>query len=67
MATSGVMTGTAANIIAVGFINSQAGGFYWLYGLANRLFPLAIVGMTISFYWIKIILFLKEKWILKVH
>lgn len=26
LATSGVMTGTAANIIAVGFINSQAGG-----------------------------------------
>ncbi|HCH51589.1 MAG TPA: permease [Proteus sp.] len=50
LATSGVMTGTAANIIAVGFINSQAGGSIGYMDWLIASFPLAIVGMTISFF-----------------
>lgn len=50
LATFGVMTATAGNIIAVGFINSQAGGHIgyvqWL--LASM--PCAIVTMAIVFF-----------------
>ncbi|SCM82983.1 Transporter, DASS family [uncultured Sporomusa sp.] len=50
LATSGVMTATAGNIIAVGFINSQAGGnigyMQWL--LASM--PTAIITMIIVFF-----------------
>ena len=50
LATSGVMTATAGNIIAVGFINSQAGGnigyMQWL--LASM--PTAIITMAIVFF-----------------
>jgi anion transporter len=49
IATSGVMTGTAANIIAVGFINSQAGGSIGYMDWLIASFPIAIVGMTLSF------------------
>ncbi|RJX38686.1 DASS family sodium-coupled anion symporter [Paenibacillus pinisoli] len=50
LATSGVMTATAGNIIAVGFINDQAGGnigyMDWL--LASM--PTAIITMTLTFF-----------------
>lgn len=49
LATSGVMTGTAANIIAVGFINSQAGGSIGYMDWLIASFPLAIISMTLSF------------------
>ncbi len=50
LATSGVMTATAGNIIAVGFINSQAGGHigYMQWLLASM--PTAIVTMVIIFF-----------------
>lgn len=49
LATSGVMTATAGNIIAVGFINSQAGGHigYMQWLLASM--PAAIITMGIVF------------------
>ncbi|QXD01086.1 Sodium-dependent transporter (plasmid) [Klebsiella sp. PL-2018] len=50
IATSGVMTGTAANIIAVGFINSQAGGSISYIDWLVASFPLAILGMVITFF-----------------
>lgn len=50
LATSGVMTGTAANIIAVGFINSQAGGSIGYIDWLIASFPLALIGMTLSFF-----------------
>ncbi|OXX69247.1 permease [Vibrio sp. V19_P1S1T109] len=50
LATSGVMTGTAANIIAVGFINSQAGGTVGYMDWLTAAFPLAILGMVIAFF-----------------
>lgn len=37
IATSGVMTATAANIIAVGFINGTSRWLYRIYGLARGL------------------------------
>ncbi|MGI2297240.1 SLC13 family permease [Paenibacillus sp. GXUN7292] len=50
LATSGVMTATAGNIIAVGFINEQAGGdigyMDWL--LASM--PTAVITMLITFF-----------------
>jgi len=49
IATSGVMTGTAANIIAVGFINQQAGGNIGYMDWLLASFPLAMVGMFLSF------------------
>ena len=50
LATSGVMTATAGNIIAVGFINSQAGGHigYMQWLLASM--PTAIITMGIVFF-----------------
>lgn len=49
LATSGVMTATSGNIIAVGFINEQAGGdigyMDWLFASM----PAAIITMTITF------------------
>lgn len=50
IATSGVMTATAGNIIAVGFINDQAGGHigYMEWLLASM--PTAIVIMLITFF-----------------
>ncbi|EGQ7962876.1 DASS family sodium-coupled anion symporter [Vibrio parahaemolyticus] len=50
LATSGVMTGTAANIIAVGFINSQAGGSIGYMDWLAASFPLALLGMVITFF-----------------
>lgn len=50
LATSGVMTGTAANIIAVGFINSQAGGSIGYMDWLVASFPLAILSMIITFF-----------------
>lgn len=50
LATSGVMTGTAANIIAVGFINSQAGGAIGYIDWLVASFPLAILSMAITFF-----------------
>ena len=49
IATSGVMTGTAANIIAVGFINQQAGGHIGYMDWLLVSFPLAMIGMFLSF------------------
>ncbi|WP_447878774.1 SLC13 family permease [Serratia fonticola] len=49
IATSGVMTGTAANIIAVGFINQQAGGHIGYMDWLLASFPLAITSMFLSF------------------
>jgi solute carrier family 13 (sodium-dependent dicarboxylate transporter), member 2/3/5 len=50
LATSGVMTATSGNIIAVGFINEQAGGdigyMDWLFASM----PSAIITMTITFF-----------------
>lgn len=50
LATSGIMTATAGNIIAVGFINSQAGGHigYMQWLLASM--PAAIITMAIVFF-----------------
>ncbi|WP_071460585.1 SLC13 family permease [Bacillus massilinigeriensis] len=49
LATSGVMTATSGNIIAVGFINEQAGGnlgyMDWLFASM----PASIITMTITF------------------
>lgn len=50
LATSGVMTGTAANIIAVGFINSQTDGNIGYMDWLVASFPLAILGMTMAFF-----------------
>ncbi|EKO3564248.1 DASS family sodium-coupled anion symporter [Vibrio metschnikovii] len=50
LATSGVMTGTAANIIAVGFINSQAGGSIGYMDWLVASFPLAVIGMIMAFF-----------------
>lgn len=49
IATSGVMTGTAANIIAVGFINEQAGGDIGYMDWLLASFPIALAGMCIAF------------------
>lgn len=49
IATSGVMTGTAGNIIAVGFINNQAGGDIGYLDWLLASFPIAFVTMIISF------------------
>lgn len=49
IATSGVMTGTAANIIAVGFINQQAGGHIGYMDWLLASFPLAMIVMFLSF------------------
>lgn len=49
IATSGVMTGTAGNIIAVGFINNQAGGDIGYLDWLLASFPVAFVTMIISF------------------
>ncbi|MGX3020678.1 SLC13 family permease [Ursidibacter sp. B-7004-1] len=49
IATSGVMTGTAANIIAVGFINKQAGGDIGYIDWLIASFPIAFIAMMISF------------------
>ena len=50
LATSGIMTATAGNIIAVGFINSQAGGHigYMQWLLASM--PVAIITTIIIFF-----------------
>lgn len=50
MATSGVMTATAGNIIAVGFINSQAGGHIGYMQWLAASMPLAIITMLITFF-----------------
>lgn len=49
IATSGVMTGTAGNIIAVGFINSQAGGNIGYIDWLMLSLPSAMITMTLSF------------------
>ena len=49
IATSGVMTGTAANIISVGFINSQANGDIGYIDWVIASFPIAFISMMISF------------------
>lgn len=49
IATSGVMTGTAANIIAVGFINKQAGGEIGYIDWLVASFPIAFIAMMLSF------------------
>lgn len=49
IATSGVMTGTASNIIAVGFINSQAGGNIGYIDWLMLSLPSAIITMILSF------------------
>lgn len=49
IATSGVMTGTAANIIAVGFINKQAGGDIGYIDWLVASFPIAFIAMMLSF------------------
>lgn len=50
LATSGVMTATAANIIAVGFINEQAGGSIGYVDWLIASMPLAIIAMIITFF-----------------
>ncbi|NOU93611.1 DASS family sodium-coupled anion symporter [Paenibacillus sp. LMG 31456] len=49
IATSGVMTATAGNIIAVGFINEQAGGHIGYMDWLLASMPTAIVTMLITF------------------
>ena len=50
LATSGVMTGTAANVIAVGFINDLAGGDIGYMDWLVASFPLAFLSMMITFF-----------------
>ncbi len=50
LATSGVMTGTAANMIAVGFINEQAGGDIGYMDWLVASFPMAFISMLITFF-----------------
>lgn len=49
LATSGVMTGTAANVIAVGFINEQAGGNIGYMDWLVASYPIAFASMIITF------------------
>ncbi|WP_409342206.1 SLC13 family permease [Paenibacillus sp. MBLB4367] len=50
VATSGIMTATSANIIAVGFINEQAGGSIGYIDWLLASMPTAIVTMAITFF-----------------
>jgi solute carrier family 13 (sodium-dependent dicarboxylate transporter), member 2/3/5 len=50
LATSGVMTATSGNIIAVGFINEQAGGHVGYMDWLFASMPAAIITMTITFF-----------------
>lgn len=50
LATSGVMTATAGNIIAVGFINEQAGGSIGYMDWLLASMPTAIITMLITFF-----------------
>ncbi|MEH7114365.1 DASS family sodium-coupled anion symporter [Neobacillus niacini] len=50
LATSGVMTATSGNIIAVGFINEQAGGSIGYMDWLFASMPSAIITMTITFF-----------------
>ncbi|GKU80496.1 DASS family sodium-coupled anion symporter [Paenibacillus sp. L3-i20] len=50
LATSGVMTATAGNIIAVGFINEQAGGSIGYMDWLFASMPAAIITMVITFF-----------------
>lgn len=50
IATSGVMTATAANIIAVGFINEQAGGSIGYMDWLAASMPTAIITMLLTFF-----------------
>ncbi len=50
LATSGVMTATSGNIIAVGFINEQAGGHIGYMDWLLASMPTAIITMTITFF-----------------
>ncbi|MCS7459814.1 anion permease [Paenibacillus doosanensis] len=50
IATSGVMTATAGNIIAVGFINDQAGGHIGYMDWLLASMPTAIITMLITFF-----------------
>ncbi|MCR8644380.1 DASS family sodium-coupled anion symporter [Paenibacillus sp. N1-5-1-14] len=50
IATSGVMTATAGNIIAVGFINEQAGGHIGYMDWLLASMPAAIITMLITFF-----------------
>ncbi|WP_439239682.1 SLC13 family permease [Lonepinella sp. BR2919] len=56
IATSGVMTGTAGNIIAAGFINQQAGGNIGYMDWLIASFPISFFGMMLSF-WVGLKLF----------
>jgi len=49
LATSGVMTATAGNIIAVGFINEQAGGSIGYMDWLFASMPSAIITMSLTF------------------
>lgn len=49
LATSGVMTATAGNIIAVGFINEQAGGSIGYMDWLFASMPAAIITMSLTF------------------
>ncbi|MDQ1913554.1 DASS family sodium-coupled anion symporter [Paenibacillus sp. GD4] len=50
VATSGVMTATSSNIIAVGFINDQAGGHIGYMDWLLASMPTAIITMIITFF-----------------
>lgn len=50
LATSGVMTATSGNIIAVGFINEQAGGHIGYMDWLLASMPTAIITMVITFF-----------------
>jgi len=50
LATSGVMTATSGNIIAVGFINEQAGGHIGYMDWLLASMPTAIITMSITFF-----------------
>lgn len=50
LATSGIMTATAGNIIAVGFINSQAGGHIGYMQWLMASMPVAIITAAIIFF-----------------
>lgn len=50
IATSGVMTATAANIIAVGFINEQAGGSIGYMDWLAASIPTALITMFLTFF-----------------
>lgn len=50
LATSGVMTGTVANVLAVGFINEQAGGDIGYIDWLVASYPIAFISMILTFF-----------------